>query len=196
MLLIGIPLAALAATFFVHDEAGSDRAPAPSPLNLHFDADTILRMNGSPRHDLMLAMGRTLAATYTLKYSVDEERPNGADSHSFPSGHAAVTFAGAEFIRKEYGWWWGVPAYTLASFVGYSRVKAKDHYTADVLTGATIGVLSNHDLHEFFTPFGRLSAGAMLTEPHDIAGVAGTPWREENATQFAPSPTLGFTLRF
>ena len=29
--------------------------------------------------------------------------------HSFPSAHTSTTFAGAEFIHKEYGWGWGAP---------------------------------------------------------------------------------------
>ncbi len=197
MLLIGIPLTALAATFFFTDDDPPQESQQLTESKLHFggrdfNTDIITRMNGHARHDLMLAMGRTLAATYTLKYSVDAERPNG-DGHSFPSGHSAVSFAGAEFIRKEYGWGWGASAYLLAGFVGYSRVKAEDHYTVDVLSGAAIGVLSNHDLREFLTPVGRLSIGPSFTEPQHIAN---TPWREESSTQFAPAPSVSVELRF
>src|SRR5262249_45710980 len=63
----------------------------------------------------------TEGVTYGLKYTVDETRPNGG-SHSFPSGHTSVSFCGAEFIRKRYGWELGIPAYAAASFVAYSRV--------------------------------------------------------------------------
>src|SRR5437867_3085874 len=45
----------------------------------------------------------TLGATYALKYTVDEQRPNGG-SHSFPSGHTSVSFSAAEFMRERYGW--------------------------------------------------------------------------------------------
>jgi membrane-associated phospholipid phosphatase len=195
VLLIGMPLAALALTFWMDDpdlDKSSESGNARSRL---FDVDTILRMNGRPRHDLMLAMGRTVFATYALKYSVGEERPNGKDDHSFPSGHTAVTFAGAEFVRKEYGWWWGVPAYTLASFVGYSRVKSQNHYTADVLAGVAIGVLANHDLSEFLTPFGNLSFGPMLHTTRSLHGTPGLPYREEYGTQFS-APSIGFELQF
>jgi len=85
----------------------------------------------------------TMAITFGLKYAVDTRRPNG-DPHSFPSGHAAITFASAEFMRKRYGWKFGAPAYLLATFVGYSRVRAHEHYFRDVAAGAAIGITSSY----------------------------------------------------
>lgn len=85
----------------------------------------------------------TMAVTFGLKYTVNARRPNG-DPHSFPSGHAAITFASAEFMRTRYGWKFGAPAYLLASFVGYSRVRAHEHYVRDVVAGAAIGVATSH----------------------------------------------------
>ena len=58
----------------------------------------------------------SLGVTLGLKYTVDETRPNG-DSRSFPSTHASISFSSAEFIRKRYGWEYGVPAYVAATFV-------------------------------------------------------------------------------
>ena len=84
----------------------------------------------------------TEGVTYGLKYTVDETRPNGG-SQSFPSGHTSVSFCGAEFIRKRYGWEMGIPAYAAASFVAYSRVEANEHYPHDVIAGAAIGILSS-----------------------------------------------------
>ncbi|MDV6342959.1 hypothetical protein [Nitrosomonas sp. Is37] len=40
----------------------------------------------------------TLGVTYSLKYTIDEERPNGG-KHSFPSVTASLSFASAEFMR-------------------------------------------------------------------------------------------------
>ncbi|MEI7706672.1 MAG: phosphatase PAP2 family protein [Chlorobium sp.] len=85
----------------------------------------------------------TLAVTYGLKYTVSETRPNGLDNHSFPSAHTSVSFASAEFIRERYGWNYGIPAYLAASFVGYSRVESKAHFTRDVIAGAVIGIGSS-----------------------------------------------------
>ena len=84
-----------------------------------------------------------LGATIALKYTTNETRPNG-ERYSFPSGHSAVSFASAEFIRKRYGWKYGVPAYAVAAFVAYSRVEARQHYTHDVVAGAAIGIASSY----------------------------------------------------
>lgn len=91
---------------------------------------------------LAKSLGSTIAVTYAIKYSLNTKRPNGGD-YSFPSGHTGAAFAGAGFIQQRYGWEYGVPAYALASFVGYSRIHSKNHYWYDVLGGAAIGIGSN-----------------------------------------------------
>ena len=85
----------------------------------------------------------TLGVTYGLKYTVNEKRPNGGN-HSFPSGHTSASFSAAEFLLGRYGWEYGIPAYALASFVGYSRVESREHYTRDVIAGAGVGILSSY----------------------------------------------------
>jgi membrane-associated phospholipid phosphatase len=95
--------------------------------------------DGEGAWELAESVGITMAVTVGLKYGIHSRRPNGKP-HSFPSGHAAITFSSAEFMRKRYGWEYGVPAYIIASFVGYSRVRAHVHYSRDVVTGAAIGV--------------------------------------------------------
>ena len=87
-------------------------------------------------------MGATAIVTLGLKQLIDKKRPNG-ESQSFPSAHTSLAFAGAGFIQQRYGWKYGIPAYLGASFVGWSRVDAKQHYTEDVLAGAAIGIVSN-----------------------------------------------------
>ena len=89
------------------------------------------------------SLGLTLALTYTLKYAVNERRPNGG-TQSFPSGHTSTPFAAAEFMRKRYGWEYGLPAYAAAAFVGYSRVEAREHHPHDVVAGAFIGIASSY----------------------------------------------------
>ena len=85
----------------------------------------------------------TLGVTYGLKYSIDEKRPNGG-RHSFPSGHSSISFSSAEFMRKRYGWEYGIPACAAATFVAYSRVEAREHYPHDVIAGASIGIVSSY----------------------------------------------------
>lgn len=86
-------------------------------------------------------------ATVLLKYTIDEQRPNG-DDHSFPSLHSSFAFSSAEFLRRRYGLRYGLPAYAAAGFVGYSRVESDNHYWHDVLAGAAIGIASSYFLSE------------------------------------------------
>lgn len=97
------------------------------------------------RRELFTSLFATLGATYALKYAVPEKRPNGGE-HAFISGHTSLAFAGAAFIQRRYGWKYGIPAYLTAAFVGWSRVYAREHSTADVLRGAAIGILSSYIL--------------------------------------------------
>ncbi|HEY9897638.1 MAG TPA: phosphatase PAP2 family protein [Pantanalinema sp.] len=60
------------------------------------------------------------------------------DPNSFPSGHAAVSFAAATAIadaRPDYAW----PAYGLAALISYSRMYNGVHYPTDLLAGALLG---------------------------------------------------------
>ncbi|MCH5229434.1 MAG: phosphatase PAP2 family protein [Muribaculaceae bacterium] len=81
----------------------------------------------------------TAGVTLLLKYTVKEWRPDHSNQHSFPSGHSAVSFASATYLQRRYGWKWGVPAYVIATYVGWGRCFAKKHYWYDVLAGAAIG---------------------------------------------------------
>lgn len=104
---------------------------------------TLGHKDGKGALQLGESLAVTLGATFVLKYSIDESRPNGG-SQSFPSGHTSVSFSAAEFMRKRYGWEYGVPAYAAASFVAYSRVEARQHHPQDVVAGAGIGILSSY----------------------------------------------------
>jgi membrane-associated phospholipid phosphatase len=81
------------------------------------------------------------AISGVLKHTIKEGRPNSPNSYvSFPSGHATVSFAFGAYVAAEHGWYWGVPAILLASFVGLSRVNDGGHYLHDVFAGATLGI--------------------------------------------------------
>ncbi|MDO8542588.1 MAG: phosphatase PAP2 family protein [Opitutaceae bacterium] len=85
----------------------------------------------------------TMSVSVALKYTVKARRPNN-DPYSFPSGHVAISFVSAEYLRKRYGWQYGVPAYVAASFVGYSRVRANEHYFRDVAAAGAIGIVTTY----------------------------------------------------
>ncbi|MFA5940894.1 MAG: phosphatase PAP2 family protein [Sinimarinibacterium sp.] len=116
------------------------------------------RLGRSPQQDFLISFARMEVATYGLKYSLNSPRPNGG-KQGFPSGHTAAAFMGAEFIRKQYGPWWGTPAYAAASWVGYTRVNSHNHFWVDVIGGALVGIASNYDFDSVETPVGRLSFG-------------------------------------
>jgi membrane-associated phospholipid phosphatase len=72
--------------------------------------------------------------------------PNGTRSYgldgSFPSGHAAASWALARVIASEYpGKPVQVAAYAFALAISASRVTARQHFPADVLVGSTFGYL-------------------------------------------------------
>lgn len=89
-----------------------------------------------------LALGTIVNA---IKYTVREPRPDGSANNSFPSGHTATTFMGAELVRIEYGEehpWLAVGAYTIATATGVLRVYNERHWFTDVFAGAGVGILS------------------------------------------------------
>lgn len=83
-----------------------------------------------------------MAVCYGLKYTTQVQRPNGF-SNSFPSAHTAMAFMGAELVRREYGPWWGLAAYSTAAVTGFLRIYNNWHWFGDVLAGAGIGVLAS-----------------------------------------------------
>lgn len=81
----------------------------------------------------------------SLKLAVDAPRPAGNAHNSFPSGHTATAFMGAEIIRQEYGGQsplYGIAAYTFAAGIGYARIYNDRHWLTDVVAGAGAGILS------------------------------------------------------
>lgn len=100
-----------------------------------------------PKSQALLAKGISLGITagvaWTLKGVVCEQRPDGSDNNSFPSGHAAIAFAGAHALHKDYGKlspWISVAGYSVATFVAIDRVAKDRHHWYDVTAGAAIGV--------------------------------------------------------
>lgn len=85
------------------------------------------------------AMGIMVNVT---KRTVREKRPDSNARNSFPSGHTATAFMGAELIRREYGNAWGAGAYAFATGIGLLRIYNDRHWLADVLAGAGFGILS------------------------------------------------------
>lgn len=103
--------------------------------------------------------------TQTVKSLVNSPRPNGNDDRSFPSGHSGIAFAGAEFIRMEYGWGWGACAYAFAAGVGMMRVRNDEHWLSDVLAGAGMGILSARIGERLLEPAMKLLRSDVALSP-------------------------------
>jgi undecaprenyl-diphosphatase len=91
------------------------------------------------------------ATSYALRYAIGRDRPplhfeeprplvHLPMNPSFPSGHAATSFACATLLA------WltplpRVPLFALAALIAFSRVYDGVHYPLDVVGGAVLGVL-------------------------------------------------------
>ena len=85
------------------------------------------------------------ASVLTLKSTTNVTRPDGSSDDSFPSGHTAVAFMGAEFLWQEYkevSVWYGISGYAVAIGTGFFRMYNNRHWLTDVAAGAGIGILS------------------------------------------------------
>jgi len=120
-----------------------------------------------------LIMGGTV---FTLKQTVNVERPDGWDHYSFPSGHTATAFVAAHILFKEYKDvtpWIGITGYAVATTMGTMRILNRKHWLSDVVVGAGIGILS-------------VEIGYMLLPVfHNIIGV------EQNKSTLSIAPTIG-----
>lgn len=144
---------------------------------------------GAGKHSLpeqfvagVTAIGLMLASTQAIKYASNITRPND-NPRSFPSGHTATAFMGAELVRLEYGIWWGLAAYSVAGATAFLRVWNNWHWTSDVIAGAGIGILSANAAY-WLLPLER----KLFRMDSKLAGAAHYKWQ---ALPFAASTPIG-----
>ena len=90
----------------------------------------------------VVSMGVAFGGKTALKAMINEERPDHSDNKSFPSGHAAIAFAAARSIDKEFrneSIWIPIAGYAAATALGIERVASDRHHWHDVAAGAAIG---------------------------------------------------------
>ena len=92
--------------------------------------------------DLIQALLISEGLAQGLKYATRRERPDLSGKTSFPSGHAADTFAFATALERHLGWRYATPAYVIASYVAISRVPANRHWLSDAVFGSAVGIIA------------------------------------------------------
>ena len=88
------------------------------------------------------SVGVAYVGKTALKAMIKEERPDHSDNKSFPSGHAAMAFAAARSIDKEFrqdNIWIPIAGYAAATAIGIERIANKRHHWYDVVAGAAVG---------------------------------------------------------
>lgn len=123
----------------------SQYAPAAAVYALNAFGDT--GKNNLKDRSIILASSYVMmtATVLALKNITKIERPDGTSNNSFPSGHSATAFAGAEFLWQEYkdkSIWYGISGYLVAAGTGAFRIINNRHWFTDVAAGAGIGILS------------------------------------------------------
>lgn len=98
-------------------------------------------------------------AVNSLKRTFKVERPDGSGFNSFPSGHTATAFMGAELLYQEYkdvSIWYGISGYFVAAGTGAFRMYNNRHWLTDVVAGAGIGILSTKAAYWLYPSINRL----------------------------------------
>ncbi|MBO9573889.1 MAG: phosphatase PAP2 family protein [Chitinophagaceae bacterium] len=135
--------------YFPHFHTHIDNYLQYSPIAIAYalDAMGVKSKNDLRNRTAILLKGELLmmASVTALKYGTHQQRPDGSNYNSFPSGHTAQAFAAATFLSEEYKDkipWMPFAAYGIAGTVGGLRMANNRHYISDVLMGAGLGILS------------------------------------------------------
>lgn len=120
--------------------------------------------------DLIQALAVSEFMTQTLKHITNRERPDQSNNTSFPSGHAADTFAFATALERHLGWRYAVPAYIFSSYVAISRLPANRHWLSDAVFGSAVGIIAGRTVtrhgHDFPVAVATVPGGAAIVYVH------------------------------
>ncbi len=110
-----------------------------------------------------LLMGITV---FSLKHLTRIQRPDQSSFDSFPSGHTATAFLGAEFLYQEYkdvSIWYGISGYIVAAGTGGFRIYNNRHWFTDVVAGAGIGILSTKAAYWLYPAINKLLVSKKIS---------------------------------
>ena len=119
----------------------------PEQMALSIGTYAVGRIFDKPRvahlgMDLLRAQAITEMLVEPIKFAANRARPDGSNHQSFPSGHAAITFAAAAVIERHLGFKASLAAYAIAAYVSASRLHDNRHYLSDVVFGAVVGQIA------------------------------------------------------
>jgi membrane-associated phospholipid phosphatase len=113
--------------------------------------------------DLLRAQIVSQTLVYSIKFSVQRDRPTG-ECCAFPSGHAASAFAAASVIERHFGYRGSWPALLGAGYVAVSRPVDNRHFMSDVVFGAALGEAVG------WTVVGRHRTSKFAIQPVPVRG--------------------------
>lgn len=141
-------------------KAGEILGELPTLLGTASVAYAVGRIRDQPKMshlgmDLIEALAMSEALTQSIKYTIRRERPDSSSKNSFPSGHAADTFAFATALERHLNWRFSVPAYIFSSYVAISRLPANRHWLSDAVFGSAVGIIAGRTVtsHESERPY-------------------------------------------
>ena len=122
---------------------------------------------------IILLMANIFAngTVFSTKGWSHELRPDGSDYQSFPSGHTAEAFAGAEFMRMEYkdvSPWYGIAGYAMATATGMLRMYNDKHWMSDVVAGAGVGIASTRLAYWLYPKMQHWFGGKAAKDPEKV----------------------------
>lgn len=129
---------------------------APALLVYGFNIAGIKGTHNFRDRSIIYATSQLIAAAFVvpLKHIVNEERPDGSNLQSFPSGHTTTAFSSAQFMFREYqheNIWLSLSGYPFAIFTGVYRTINNRHWVGDVVAGAGFGILSTELAYRIYS---------------------------------------------
>ncbi len=118
----------------------------PITITVSWDAYTYVKYSHwQPIVETASSIATMTLLVHGIKWIGLEERPDRSAWNSFPSGHTATAFVGAELLRERMGikyWYIAALGYGAALTTAYLRIYHNRHWLGDTLAGAGIGILS------------------------------------------------------